>query len=105
MSGEPPPYRVGAHAEPWLKAGLRAPQALRRSTQWTRSQSIRTAAALPFEVVLVETAEPSVYQRIAETAMHLRELGLSDRVIAARLGVTDKTVAKAIRWLRGTPLP
>ena len=32
------------------------------------------------------------------------ELGLSDRGIAARLGVTDKTVAKAIAWLRNPVL-
>jgi len=50
-------------------------------------------------VALLETSEPPVYQRIAWKALQLRELGLSDRVISARLGVTDKTVAKAIRWL------
>lgn len=69
---------------------------------WTRTQSIRTAGALPFEVALVETSAPPAYQAIASKALQLRELGLSDRVIAARLGVTDKTVAKAIRWLRAT---
>jgi len=53
-------------------------------------------------VVLVDTEEePPVYQRIATKALHLRELGLSDRVIAQRLGVSDKTVGKAIRWLGG----
>jgi hypothetical protein len=69
---------------------------------WTRTQYIRTAAALPFEVSLVETADPPRYQEIALKARHLRELGLSDRAVAKRLGVTDKTVAKAIRWLLGT---
>jgi len=68
---------------------------------WRRTQSIRTAGALPFEVALVETFEPPVYQRIARKALQLRELGLSDRAIARRLGVTDKTVTKAIGWLRG----
>jgi len=52
-----------------------------------------------FEVALVETSEPPVYQRIARKALQLRDLGLSDRTIAARLGVTDKTVAKAMAWL------
>lgn len=66
---------------------------------WTRTQSIRTAGALPLEVALVESAERPVYQQIARKALQLRELGLSDRVIAARLGVTDKTAGKAIRWL------
>jgi hypothetical protein len=39
------------------------------------------------EVALVDTEERPVYQRIATKALHLRELGLSDRVIAQRLGV------------------
>jgi len=67
--------------------------------QWTRTQRIRTAASLPFQVALVDTAERPSYQRIAAKALRLRELGLSDRVIAKRLGVTDKTVAKGIEWL------
>jgi hypothetical protein len=67
---------------------------------WTRTQSIRTTGALHFEVALVETLEPPVYQRIALKALHLRELGLSDRAIAGRLGVTDKTIAKAIGWVQ-----
>jgi len=67
---------------------------------WTRTQSIRTAGALPFEVALAETSAPPAYQRIAQKALQLRELGLSDRAIAGRLGVTDKTVAKAIGWFR-----
>jgi hypothetical protein len=35
--------------------------------------------------------------------MRLEQLGLSDTAIARRLGVTDKTVAKGIRWLRNIP--
>ena len=31
----------------------------------------------------------------------MRQLGLKDRAIARHLGVTDKTVTKAIRWLMG----
>ena len=68
---------------------------------WTRTQSIRTAGSLAFEAALVETSEPPVYQRIAQKALQLRELGLSDRAIAARLRVTDKTVAKGLAWLGG----
>lgn len=63
----------------------------------------KAVEALP-KVAPVETSEPPVYQRIARKALQLRELGLSDRVIAARLGITDKTIAKAIRWFRGTSL-
>jgi biotin operon repressor len=51
-------------------------------------------------VVLVDTLGPPTYQQVAPKARHLRELGLSDRTIGRRLGVTDKTVAKAIRWLQ-----
>jgi hypothetical protein len=51
---------------------------------------------------MVETIACPAYQRIAMKAQHLRELGLSNRVIAARLGVTDKTVATAICWLATT---
>ena len=69
-----------------------------RSALWTRTQNIRTAGALPFHVALVETLEPPVYQRVARKALHLRELGMSDRAIAGHLGVTDKTIAKAIAW-------
>ena len=71
---------------------------------WTRTQSIRTAATSSFEVALVEISELPAYQKIARKALHLRELGLSDRAIAVRLGVTDKTAAKAIRWLESLDL-
>ncbi len=65
----------------------------------TRSQRIRTAGALPLEAALLETAEAPAYQRIAQEAKHLQQLGLSLSRIAKHLGVTDKTVAKAIRWV------
>jgi hypothetical protein len=55
-------------------------------------------------VALVENSQLPAYHAIASKALQLRELGLPHRVIAARLGVTDKTVAKAIRWLRETAL-
>jgi len=55
-------------------------------------------------VALVEISELLAYQRIARKALHLRELALSDRAIAVRLGVTDKTAAKAIRWLESLDL-
>ena len=58
---------------------------------------------MPFQVAILRVEEPPVYQRIAPKALHLRELGLHNATIARRLGVTDKTVAKAIRWLRSLP--
>jgi DNA-binding CsgD family transcriptional regulator len=55
-------------------------------------------------VALIETAELPAYQRVGRKALRLRALGLSDRAIALRLGVTDKTAAKAIRWLESLDL-
>jgi hypothetical protein len=49
-------------------------------------------------VVIVDQADPPVYLRIAVKAKHLRELGMSGRATARRLGVSDKTVAKAARF-------
>jgi hypothetical protein len=63
--------------------------------RWRRTQRIRTAAAIPVEAVIVDQAVEPVYLRIAETARHLQELGMSNRAIAEALGVSDKTVAKS----------
>lgn len=49
-------------------------------------------------MTLVESVPTPSYQQIAEKADRLRELGMSNRAIAVALGVTDKTVAKALRW-------
>lgn len=55
---------------------------------------------MPFEVALLETEKPPLYQRIADEAENMRRLGLSNSKIAQHLRVDDKTVAKAIRWRR-----
>jgi hypothetical protein len=68
--------------------------------KWTRSQSIRTAWQIPVEVAITETSPPPIYQRVATEAAQLERLGLSHRKIADALRVTDKTVTKALRWLR-----
>lgn len=47
---------------------------------------------------LVATDSPSKYQQIARKAQNLESLGLSRRRIAQELGVSDKTVARAIAW-------
>ena len=52
--------------------------------------------------VLLETTERPIYQRIARKALQLRDLGMSDRRIAGRLAVTDKTIAKAIAWVQNS---
>ena len=41
------------------------------------------------------TSDPCMYQEIAPKALHLRELGLSDGVIAKHLGVSDSPMGKA----------
>lgn len=69
--------------------------------RWTPSQRIRTAAAIPVIAALVDASSMPVYLEFAEKAAHLRELGMSDRSIAVALGVSDKTVAKAVQAARG----
>jgi len=49
---------------------------------WTRSQSTRTAAQLPFEVALLEAVGPPVYQLIAARADQLSRLGLTNVQVA-----------------------
>ena len=68
-----------------------------RYQRWTRTQSIRTASAIPVEAAIVDRADLPVYLRIAEKAKHVRDLGMSDSAIARALGVSDKTVTKALR--------
>ena len=68
--------------------------------KWTRSLPIRTAAELRLQFPLLETRHPFPYQAIAEKARKLKMLGMSDTAIARSLGVTDKTVAKAISQAR-----
>ena len=46
--------------------------------------------------MIVDAASTPVYLDIAAKAVHLRELGMSDRTIARALGVSDKTVAKSL---------
>ncbi len=53
------------------------------------------------EAALLETAPPPPYQRIAARARQLSRLGLSNVQIARALGVTDKTVAQAVKWELG----
>jgi len=67
---------------------------------WTRTQRIRTAAAVPMEVAILDGQLPPVYQRIAAKADHLHELGMTQAEIGRRFGVDRWTVGKAIRWLR-----
>jgi len=60
-----------------------------------------TLARIPFEAEMLDTETAPVYQQIALKAFQLKQLGLSNSSIAGNLGVTDKTVAKAVDWFRG----
>ncbi len=55
---------------------------------------------MPFEVSILETEGIPVYQLIASKSFFLSGLGMSLSRIAEQLGVTDKTVAKAIAWTK-----
>jgi len=66
---------------------------------WTRSQRIRTFAEIPVEAEPLEAEIPPKYRQIAERALHLNQLGLTNEAIARHLVVDGKTVAKALRWV------
>jgi len=67
---------------------------------WTLSQRIRTFAEIPIEAAILDTDTAPIYQQIAVKAFKLQQLGMSSLAIAKRLGPSDKTVTKAIEWLR-----
>lgn len=93
LSEAPPP--VGPHPVP-----VRPDSGSSALRKWSRTQRIRTAAEVPFEVALLDTSPAPTYERFADKAVHLNELGLSNAAIARRMGVTANTVAKAITWRR-----
>ena len=66
---------------------------------WTLSQRIRTFAEIPIEAAILDTDAPPIYQQIAPKAVQLQQLGMNNSAIARRLGVNDKTVARAMAWL------
>ena len=55
---------------------------------------------MPLEVFLRGAVPLPAYQRLAPVAAVLRAKGRSDHSIAVEFRVTDKTIGKAIRWLR-----
>jgi hypothetical protein len=65
---------------------------------WTRTQRIRTTSAIPLDAAVTLAGAPPAYQRLAPRALRLHHLGLSDSAIGRLLGMTDKTVRKAIKW-------
>ena len=75
------------------------PHCVQNEAWWTRTRRIRTTAAMPLEVPILEIKPPPVYQRIALSAKRLHELGMTQAEIGRRLGVDRWTVGKALRWL------
>jgi hypothetical protein len=71
---------------------------------WTRSQRIRTEGEVPFEVLLFFQTEPPTYQKVADKAMHLSQLGMNSNQIAVLLDVDRKHVERALRWITGKPI-
>jgi len=59
---------------------------------------------MPFEVPLLETIAPPIYQQIAEKALHLNKLGMQPNRIAQRLGVDHTHVTRALKWINGEPV-
>ena len=67
---------------------------------WTRSQRLRTLAAVRLAVELRDPPETPVYQRIAAEATQMRAAGGTVKAIRVHFGVDHHTVEKAIRWFR-----
>ncbi len=55
---------------------------------------------MPIKFALMDTRRPFAYQAIAEKALTLCRLGMSATSIARTLGLSDKTVTKAINLAR-----
>ena len=78
------------------RGGAPGPSAERET--WTPWERIRTLAEFDVEFA-VFPEEPFLYQDIGPKALELFRLGMSYLKIAEELRVTDKTVAKGIRYV------
>ena len=67
---------------------------------WARSQYRRTFCQMPFQITIYDPSEQPNYQKIAEKALQLKELGLNSSAIARQLEVDHKTVSRAIEWIK-----
>ena len=59
---------------------------------------------MPFEVAIVDAPEVPTYIRIAEKALHLKELSMNPNQIAVVLNVDRTTVMRALRWVKSIPV-
>ena len=55
---------------------------------------------LHFEFAILNIVTQPLYQRISIKATMLHQLGLCKRSIAFKLNVDEKTVSKAIQWVK-----
>jgi hypothetical protein len=55
-----------------------------------------------FEVALADLPAPPSYQKIAEEASHLNQLGMNPNRIAVHLGVDRTTIVRSLRWKIGS---
>lgn len=77
----------------------KGPAAWSATGPWrAQSESIRTLGRLTFDVELGEAGEDPLYQRLSESAWHLRKLGWTFERIGEKLAVSRGTAALAVRW-------
>jgi hypothetical protein len=88
-----------------LGAVMLVPLGVVQVVWWTRTQRLRTASALALEMQVGQIESPPASQRIAPQTRRLHQLGLSQAATSQRLGVSDKTIWKAISWTRNPPFP
>ena len=66
------------------------------------AQCRRTFYQVPIRMTIHDPSEIPNYQKIAEKALKLNELGLNCSTIARQLEVDHKTVSKAINWIKAS---
>ena len=86
---------------PSVAPNLGSTVAVRSEGWWRRSQRIRTEGEVPFVAPLYFQTEPPIYQKIADKAMHLSQLGMNSNRIAVHLNVDRKHIERALRWITG----
>jgi hypothetical protein len=59
---------------------------------------------VPFEIALFFQTEQPTYQKIADKAFRLSQLGINSNRIAVLLDVDRKHVERALRWITGKPI-
>jgi hypothetical protein len=56
---------------------------------------------MPFDVPLFFQTEPPAYKKVADTSLHLSQLGMNPNRISTTLNVDRATVVRALRWING----